>query len=63
VFSEITSAVEKAGGSVIDIRNQVCVAATCSTNIGNEWNYLDGTHISVGLSERLAPLLTKELLE
>jgi len=63
VFGELTSAVEKAGGSVIDIRDQVCVAATCSTNMGNQWNYLDGTHISVGLSERLVPVLTKELFE
>jgi len=63
VFSELTSAVENAGGSVIDIRDQVCVAATCSTNIGNKWNYLDGTHISVGLSEQLAPVMTKELFE
>ena len=61
IYAEIADVVEAAGGSTIDYRLEVCTDGTCSTNRGNFWNYLDGTHISVGLSEELTPLMVSYL--
>lgn len=55
LYSQVTSAVESADGVVVNPQSWVCDNGTCSTNIGNEWRYLDGSHLSVGFSERLAP--------
>lgn len=55
IFSGMQSAVEGSGGEVFDPRSIICREDQCSTNTGNNWNYLDGFHISVGMSERLAP--------
>lgn len=61
IYAEITNAVAAAGGSTIDYRPEVCHDGTCSTNRRNLWDYLDGTHISVGLSKELAPLMVSYL--
>ena len=61
LYSEVVTGVETAGGSTIDYRAEVCVRGECSTNVNNFWRYLDGTHISVGLSEQLAPLFTRSV--
>lgn len=57
--SAMRSAVESRGGSVFDLRASLCSTAICATNDGNVWQYLDGTHLSVGASERLAPVLAR----
>ena len=59
LYSEVTASVGAAGGSTIDYRAEVCSSGECSTNVNNFWRYLDGTHISVGLSEQLTPLFTR----
>jgi len=52
--SEEETIVETSGGSTIEYRSKVCAEGECSTNAGNLWRYLDGTHMSVGISETLA---------
>ena len=59
LYAEVSAVVEAAGGFTIDYGTEVCTRGKCSTNAGNFWLYLDGSHISVGFSEQLAPLLTK----
>jgi hypothetical protein len=61
LYSEVTASVGAAGGSTIDYRAEVCSSDECSTNVNNFWRYLDGTHISVGLSEELTPLMVSHL--
>lgn len=43
------------GGIALQLRDAVCQDGVCATNFGNSWNYLDGTHITVDASKRLAP--------
>ena len=59
IESGMRNAVESRGGSVFDLREQLCSPSTCATNDGEFWKYLDGTHISVGASARLAPVLAR----
>jgi hypothetical protein len=59
LYAEVSAVVEAAGGFTIDYGTEVCTRGKCSTNVDNFWLYLDGSHISVGFSEQLAPLLTK----
>lgn len=47
--------VAKANGGVpLQLRDSICSADQCKTNVGNEWLFLDGTHITVGASEALS---------
>ena len=52
-FMEIEAVVGASGGTVWDPRSDVCLDGVCATNDGNTWLYLDGSHISVEMSERL----------
>lgn len=58
LFSRVEQAVMDAGGLVWDPRAEVCQSGLCSTNMGDEWRYLDGSHLSVPMSKALAPALT-----
>jgi hypothetical protein len=58
LFSMVEQAVMDASGSVWDPRSEVCQSGLCSTNMGDEWRYLDGSHLSVPMSKALAPALT-----
>lgn len=55
LFAEVEQAVAAGGGAVWDPRGQICSEGTCATNIGDDWRYLDGSHLSVSMSEALAP--------
>jgi len=55
LFNKVRTSVESVGGTVTDLRDQVCVNSVCATNENNFWKYLDGSHISVGFSESLSP--------
>lgn len=57
IFRFVTQVSEVNGARVLNPQSAVCVASRCSTNIGNNWLYIDGSHISVEMSERLAPTL------
>ena len=49
------------GGALVDLRDHLCSASSCATNDGQFWRYLDGTHLSVRQSQRLAPVLAAEI--
>ena len=53
--------VQSHGGDVIDLRDHLCADGVCATNDGDYWRYLDGTHLSVGQSAALAPVLESSL--
>jgi hypothetical protein len=55
LFNEVSATVRNSGGRIFDPRGSICQEGVCATNRDNEWFYLDGSHISVGMSERLAP--------
>jgi len=57
LFSGVSKVVKSSGGVVADPRQSICRNGYCSTNLGNDWLYIDGSHISVTMSERLAPQL------
>ncbi len=52
----VEEAAADAGAQVLDLMPELCRDGVCATNWGNQWAYLDGQHISVGESERLAPV-------
>lgn len=58
VDNRLATAIRDAGGSPIQLRDELCRDGVCATNFGNEWLYLDGTHISVRASEQLAPFFS-----
>ena len=62
LFAEVVETIETNGGTSVDPRGQLCRAGTCATNFGNDWIYLDGSHLSVSMSERLSPLLVERLV-
>lgn len=55
LFAEVERAVLEGGGSVWNPRGDVCREGLCATNFGDDWRYLDGSHLSVAMSEALAP--------
>lgn len=59
IFERIEQAVTEAGGRILDPRPSICQQGVCATNLGNDWLYVDGSHISVQMSARLAPSLTE----
>jgi peptidoglycan/LPS O-acetylase OafA/YrhL len=61
LFADVATAVETNGGRVLDPRGELCRDGTCATNFGNDWIYLDGSHLSVSMSERLSPFLLEGL--
>jgi len=62
LFQLLSLEVESTGGSVQDPRLWVCDNDTCSTNTGNMWKYLDGSHLSVDFSADLTPELSEILI-
>ena len=61
LFEAIIKTVNDAGGKVVDPQSAICEEDTCATNRGNEWLYIDGSHISVGLSEDLSGFIGEAL--
>jgi peptidoglycan/LPS O-acetylase OafA/YrhL len=57
LFSQVSETVMANGGSVWDPREELCTDGVCATNFGDEWLYLDASHISVAASEKLAQIL------
>lgn len=51
----ISRVAEKRGAVALSLDADLCSASQCETNDGNFWSYLDGNHISVGMSELLIP--------
>lgn len=61
LFAEVERAVLESGGSIWNPRGDLCSEGVCATNIDDEWNYLDGSHLSVAMSESLAPQWISQL--
>jgi peptidoglycan/LPS O-acetylase OafA/YrhL len=61
LFAQVTATVKSNGGQVLDPRAEICQSGTCSTNVGNDWLYLDGSHVSVSMSQRLGPFVAGTL--
>ena len=61
IDGQLEAEIVDSGGEPLQLRDALCRDGVCSTNFGNEWLYLDGTHISVGGSEYLTPLITGAL--
>lgn len=59
LFSAVSQVVRDSGGAVWDPRAQLCSDGVCSVKSGSQWRYLDGSHISVPMSEDLAPALNE----
>lgn len=57
----IATTVRGNGGQTIQLRGQLCRDGMCATNYEDEWAYLDGTHISVRMSQALTQVLTSSL--
>ncbi len=55
IYTQISAGVRSSGGLVVNPQDWVCDGDVCATNRGSEWRYLDGSHLSVGFSEGLAP--------
>lgn len=55
LFAEVERAVVESGGSIWNPRGDLCSEGVCATNVEDEWRYLDGSHLSVAMSEALAP--------
>jgi peptidoglycan/LPS O-acetylase OafA/YrhL len=41
------------GAAVLSLESELCTDGKCVTNMGNQWNYMDGQHISVRKSKEL----------
>ena len=61
LFTEVERAVLEGGGSIWNPRGDLCSEGVCATNVGDEWRYLDGSHLSVTMSEALAPQWSSRL--
>ncbi len=57
----MTTTVRAAGGEALELRGRLCRGGDCATNFGDEWLYLDGTHLSVRASNELAAVLASAL--
>jgi hypothetical protein len=57
LFADVKTVVEANGGHVLDLRSDLCRNDLCATNFDNDWLYLDGSHLSVSMSQRLSPAL------
>lgn len=53
--ADVDKLVRANGGVPLQIRDFLCTAEQCQTNLGAEWLFLDGTHITVRASEALFP--------
>ena len=54
-------AAARTGVPLIDLRDRLCPQGTCTTEIDGRPVYLDGGHISVGLSTALAGDVLEQL--
>lgn len=61
IDGQLAAEIVASGGEPLQLRDALCRDDTCATNFGNEWLYLDGTHISVRGSESLAPFMATVL--
>jgi hypothetical protein len=57
------AAVERAGGSYLDVSPWVCSRSTCAVVVGNLLTYRDDNHLSTAYAAWLAPLLAFQLDE
>jgi hypothetical protein len=55
------AAVERAGGSYLDVSPWICTESTCTVVVGNLLVYRDDNHLSTSYPAGLAPLLALEL--
>lgn len=55
------AAVERAGGSYLDVSPWICTESTCAVVVANLLVYRDGNHLSASYPAWLAPLLALEL--
>jgi hypothetical protein len=55
------AAVERAGGSYLDVSPWICTESTCAVVVGNLLVYRDDNHLSTSYPAWLAPLLALEL--
>ncbi len=55
------AAVERAGGSYLDVSPWICTRSTCAVVVGNLLVYRDDNHLSTSYPAWLAPLLALEL--
>jgi hypothetical protein len=58
---KIGNLVQEKGGSSIQLRDFLCEDGVCSTSRGNNWLYLDGTHITHDASTMMSGLLAELL--
>jgi peptidoglycan/LPS O-acetylase OafA/YrhL len=54
-------AVERAGGSFVDVEPWFCTSATCPVIVGNLLVFRDNSHLTVPYATYLAPVLSDEL--
>ncbi|MCB0988174.1 MAG: hypothetical protein H6519_05685 [Microthrixaceae bacterium] len=47
---------------MVDLGPALCPGPVCSTERGGNWVFKDESHISVGSSERMAPILEEAML-
>jgi hypothetical protein len=57
------AAVERAGGSYLDVSPWICTESTCAVVVGNLLVYRDDNHLSTSYPAWLAPLLALELAQ
>jgi hypothetical protein len=61
VFDANTEAASAADSSTLDLRPFLCSAGLCATNRGDDWLYMDGSHLTARESERLGPVFRDAL--
>ncbi len=61
--SKIETIVRENRGFSLQLRDFLCERDYCATNVGNDWIYLDGTHITVQASFTLHASLAEKLDE
>lgn len=57
----LSEAAEMTKSHLLDLREVMCPAGVCRTHRGDEWLYMDATHLTVQASRELAPEFAKAI--